>query len=675
MRKLIRIAFISIFAIACLTTNYASAQEQAPTYQSLITNGDKEFAKKEYIKAKTCYQEALRLKPNDTSAKAKLDKTLKAIREENKKEEVFFEHIDKADAFYNNGDYENALSEYDKALKIMPNDDYAIDRKNEISQTLKNEKDKLVSFNNIVALADKLLGDEKFAEAVMQYESALKLYPNNVSAKTKLKEAKDKNEAYNLKVSEFERFKKQGSDFALRKKYAEAIESYQKALQIFPHDTEISTIISSLQAKKEVADNYNSKIKEADALYEDQSYQEAKSSYQAALTVIPDDSYAQDMIARIDEIVNSDEYVNIQKEKAKLDNDFATYINKGADAECVDNYELAISFYIKALELKPGNQEANTKKENAENQLLRQQQLAKERERQAAAEAEKQRLTNIQNLLNTGNQQLAEKKYADAESTFNEVIALDANNEQALAQLEVIAGFYEEIQRQKEQNYQFAMAEGSAAMNVKDYKEALKQFNIALSNKPGDQAASQQIEAAQKLEEMRLASLQDEYNSLIANADIQFNNKNFDKAIELYTKAANLNTGNHYPSDKIKEIGEILVANKLADLISETTTINANETKRFVFQQVDVTVRRNNYLFIKAKNLGTEQYSMYVSYGSETGKNGGFIVNVPKNQEVNDFIIRIGSQYKWFSEDNTWIEISPENGDIEIISMEISKSN
>lgn len=675
MHKIIKITFIALFAIICFTTNYASAQEQAQTYQSLIASGDKEFAGKEYIKAKTCYQEALRLKPNDATAKSKLNKTLDAIREESRKEELFFEHLDKADAFYDNGDFQNALMEYNNALKIMPKDEYAQSKKAEITQTLQNEKEKLDSFNNMVALGDKLLSGEKYAEAVMQYESALKLYPNNNSVKAKLKDANDKNAAYNLKVSEFERFKKQGHDFELRKKYAEAIESYQKALQIFPQETEISATISSLQAKKDVADRYNEKINEADALYEDQSYQAAKSVYQAALTVIPDDLYAQGMISRIEEIVNSDEYVSIQREKEKLDNDFATLINKGENAEGFQNYELAISYYTQALELKPGNQMAVSKKENAENQLLRQQQLAKERERQAAIEAEKQRIANIQNLINVGNQQIIDKKYAEAELTFKELLRLDPNNETANAQLEVIAGFYEEIQRQKEENYQFAMSEGAAALANQDYTEALKQFNIALANKPNDEAATQQLASAQQMEDLRLAALQNEYDTFIAKADGQFNTKNYDKAIELYTKAANLNTGNPYPTNKIKEIGDILAANRLAVLVAETTTINTNQTKRFDFQQIDVTARRSNYLYIKAKNLGTEQFTMYVSYGSSNGQNGGFVVNVPANQDVNDFIIRIGSQYKWFSEDNIWIEVSPENGDIEIISMEISKSN
>lgn len=674
MNKIIKTLFVILFATICLTSNYAYAQEQGPSYQTLITNGDKEFANKEYLKAKTCYQEALRIKPDDATAKSKLDKTLNIIREESKKEEEFFAHLDQADAYYSNGELQNALAEYDNALKVMPNDRYAKGKKDEITELFQREKEKIDSFNNMVALGDNLLASEKFAEAIMQYESALKLFPDNNSVQEKLVEAQGKNEAYNTKVSEFERFKKEGYEFELRKKYAEAIASYQKALQIFPQDTEVPAIITSIETKKDIADRYDAKISEADGLYENQSYQQAKSTYQEALTIIPDDSYAQEMIARVDEIINNQELERIQREKEKLENDVAELINKGVEAESTENYELAISFYAQAIELKPDSQEAITKKENAENQLIRLKQEAEERERQAAIEAENQRLANIQNLINTGNQQITDNKYAEAELTFNEVLKVDPNNATAVAQLAVIAQYYEE-QRQKEENYQHAMTEGAAAMTNQDFTEALKQFNIALANKPNDEAATQQLATAQQMEEQRLAKLQNEYNALISKADNQFNTKNYDKATEFYTQAMELNTGNTYPSEKIMEIGEILLANRITDLVSESMAISSNQTKRYSFTPIDVTARRSNYIHIKAKNRGTNQFTMYVSYGSSNGKSGGFIVNVPANQNVNEFIVRIGSQYKWFSEDNTWIELSPENGDIEIISMEICKSN
>lgn len=619
----IKYIVIIIFGILCFSTSYVYAQDKGPTFQSLISSGDKEYANKEYIKAKTYYQEALRLKPKDASAKSKLDNTLQKIREENRKEELFFEHIDKADNFYSNNELETALSEYNKALKIFPKDEYALGKKSEITSFLKDEKDKLDGFNEMISLGDRLLKEEKFAEAVMQYESALNVYPNNSAAQAKYQDAKNKKDAYNLKVSEFERLTAQGQEFTLRKKYGEAITAYEQALQLFPNEKELNGKIKDLQIKKNIADNYNAKITEADALYEERSYNEAKMAYQSALTVIADDSYALGMISRIDEIVNSPEYLTIQKDIAR--------------------------------------------------EKLEQQR--KEQERLAAAEAEKQRKIQIQNLLATGNQQLTDKKYAEAENTYNQVLALDPNNATATAKLGVIAGFYEEIQRQKQENYNMAMSEGRYAMDSRNYAEAIRQYNTALTYKPGDEVATQQLTLAQTNENMRIAGLQNEYNSYVTKGDAQLQTKNYDKAIEFYTKAVQVNTGNPYPANKIREIGEILAANKLVELVNDAITINSSDTKRFEFEPVDVTTRRGNYILLKARNLGERQFIMYISYGSKNGKNGGFTVNVPKNQEVNDFIVRIGSQYKWFSEDNTWIEILPENGNIEITSMEITKGN
>jgi len=156
---------------------------------------------------------------------------------------------------------------------------------------------------------------------------------------------------------------------------------------------------------------------------------------------------------------------------------------------------------------------------------------------------------------------------------------------------------------------------------------------------------------------------------------LQLQSKNYDKAIELYNKAIEVNTGNPYPSDKILEIGEILKANRIVELVSSTITINSNDSKRFEFEPVDVAVRRGNYILIKARNLSEKRFLLYVSYGSNNSRNGSFTVSVPNNGKTNDFIIRIGAQYKWFSDDNTWIEVIPENGNIEISEMQITKGN
>ena len=125
----------------------------------------------------------------------------------------------------------------------------------------------------------------------------------------------------------------------------------------------------------------------------------------------------------------------------------------------------------------------------------------------------------------------------------------------------------------------------------------------------------------------------------------------------------------------INKINKILEVNKLEQLVGSSIQIKPNETKRFTFNKIDISLRKGNYIFIKAKNLSERSYAMFISYGDNNGKKGSLVLRIPNNQNVNDYIIKIGAQYDWFRNDNTWIEITPENGEIEIELMEITKGN
>ena len=82
MKNKLFITIILTICILALTDNNIIAQDNAPTYQSLMLLGDQEFQKQEYIKAKTYYQEALRIKKGDSNANNKLNKTLQKIKEQ-----------------------------------------------------------------------------------------------------------------------------------------------------------------------------------------------------------------------------------------------------------------------------------------------------------------------------------------------------------------------------------------------------------------------------------------------------------------------------------------------------------------------------------------------------------------------------------------------------------------
>ncbi len=658
MRKLFFIISL-VFSILTISNNKLSAQNTNPTYQSLITMGDKEFNNAEYIKAKSYYQEALRIKKDDPTAKSKLNKTIQKIREQSEKEEIFFQYVDEADNHYNNGDYEKALTSYNKATKLFPKDEYTLEQIKIVTQKINDEKENIAAFNEFVNNGDRFMNQEKYTEATLQYKAALNLFPNNSSIKEKYNNAKSLKDNYDRLSSDFERLKREANDFVIRKKYAEAIEKYQQALSIFPNDSDLKSLINSLTTQKDISDRYNSKINEADSLYLEKSYEKAKNAYNEALAVIPDDPYSSDMIVRIDETLNSDEYKSLKN--------FLTLLEEAKELESNNKIDEALTKYKSAIKQNPGD-EFTTQKIDYLTDVIN--------TRNKEIELNAQYTT----LINKGDNSTNSEDFYSALDFYTQAYNLIPNKNEAKEKKDNTQKRIKEIEAQLalekqkwDEYYAVAMNTAQSFMNERNYPEAIKEYNKALRFKENDQAATQGLNNATQLNEARLANLMKEYNQYITNGDNQFNTNNLDKAIEFYSKALALNTGNTYPSEMIDKISILLQENKLVVLVNETIEIKSNETKRFNFEPVDVTTRKGNYILIKAKNLSDKSYSMFISYGSSNSNNGSLIVRIPNNQDVNNYIIRIGSQYKWFSEDNTWIELTPEGGDIEIELMEITK--
>ena len=661
IKSMRKIFFIILLAFSTLTisNNKLSAQNTTPTYQSLITMGDKEFNNAEYIKAKSYYQEALRIKKDDPTAKSKLNKTLQKIREQSEKEEIFFQYLDEADNQYDNGDYEKALASYNKAVKLFPKDEYTLEQIKIVTQKIKDEKENIASFNQFINNGDRFMSEGKYTEATLQYKAALNLYPNNNSAKDKYNNAKSLKENYDKLSSDFEQLKREANDFVLRKKYAEAIEKYQQALSIFPNDSDLKSLITSLTTQKDISDRYNYKVNEADNLYLEKSYEKAKTAYNEALAIIPDDPYSSDMILRIDEILNSNEYKSLKS--------FLNLLEEAKELENNNKYDESLAKYKSALKQNPNDEFTSQKIDYLTN-------LINNRNKEIELNAQ------YATLISKGDSNANNDDFYTALDYYTQAYNLIPNRTEAKEKKDSTQKRINEIEAQLalekqkwDEYYKEAMASAQVFMNEKNYPDAIKEYNKALRFKENDITATQALKNATQLNDARLAALMNEYQQYISNADNQFNTNNLDKAIEFYSKALALNTGSTYPAEMIDKISIMLQENKLAILVDENTIINSNETKKFSFEPVDVTTRKSNYILIKAKNLSDRSYTMFISYGSSTGNSGSLIVRIPNNQDINSFIIKIGTQYKWFSEDNTWIELTPEGGNIEIELMEITK--
>jgi tetratricopeptide (TPR) repeat protein len=365
------------------------------------------------------------------------------------------------------------------------------------------------------------------------------------------------------------------------------------------------------------------------------------------------------MIARIDETLNSDEYKSLKN--------FLNLLEEAKELETNNKYDESLAKYKLALKQNPSDEFTSQKIDYLTNLINNKN---KEIELNAQYTA----------LISKGDSCTSGEDFYTALDYYTQAYNLIPNRNEAKDKKESTQKRINEIEAQLalekqkwDEYYKEAMNAAQTFMNESNYPEAIKEYNKALRFKENDPTATQALKNATQLNDARLASLMKEYEQYIYNADNQYNTNNLDKAIEFYSKALALNTGNSYPAEMIDKISIMLQENKLAVLVDENTTINSNETKKFNFEPVDVTTRKGNYILIKAKNLSDRSYTMFISYGSPKGNSGSLIVRIPNNQDTNSFIIKIGAQYKWFSEDNTWIELTPEGGNIEIELMEITK--
>lgn len=659
-----------------LGANVATAQE-SESYESLMKKGNDKYNAKDYISAKTYYEMALKQKSGDVTAKKKLDETVKKIQEDGARQEVFYAHLDTGDQFFSQQRYEEALSEYELALKVFPDDKYVGGQAEAVRAILKERQDKQDAFNLAMSQGESLLEEDNYDAAIMQFETAIGIFPNDKLPKEKLAEARQKKQLYTEKLTRFDKLMEDGRQLGLRKNYEAALQKIDQALELFPNDLEANAKRNEFQAAKGVADRYNDIIASADQLYENKAYKEAKLQYQSALAVVAGDAYATDMIARLDPLIaqqDAEEAARIaaEQEAARLAAE-AEAARLAAEAEAA-----RIAAEEEAARIAAEQEAARLAAEEAARIAAEQEaaRLAAEAEAaRLAAEAEAARQATIKGMLDVADGLFNEKDYANAKVKYQEVIAFDEGNAAATAKIQQIDGILAQMAAEIEEHYNHAMGAGNTAMSNEKFAEAITHYQSALIYKPEDPTATTQLAAAEKAENDRLAALRAQYNAFIKEGDGHFRTNTFDKAIEAYTKAEELNLET-YPTEMIARIGEIIEQNKLYELNNEPILLAANEARRFEFNKIDIAVRRSNYIIVKVRNPHPEKtFPMIVSFGGPGGKNGGFVLPIAATEDEKTFIFRIGAQYKWFSEDNTWIEFVSENNEVEIGKLEISRSN
>ena len=562
-------------------------------YKAAIAKGDGALSAKTYAVAKTAYTEALGLKPTEQYPKDKLAEVEKALADEaaaNKGKELeakYIAAIAKGDAAFGTKTYAVAKTAYTEASTLKPSEQYPKDKLAEIEKAIAGdaaEKDRLAKEKELnakyaaaIAKGDAALKAKTYAPAKAAYGEALALKESEQYPKDKIAEidailakemgAKELNEKYAAAITKADAaFKTKSYDDA-KAAYNDALgfkpaEAYPKA-QLAAIDKAIADAANKdaaeqarLAKEKELAAKYAAAIAKGDASLGTKNYDDAKASYNEALTYKATEKYPKDKIAEINAILAK------EMGAKELEKKYADAIAKGDSGLGAKDYATAKTQYTAALALKPTEQYPKDKLAEVEKALAD----------IAAANKGKELEAKYIAAIAKGDAALSAKTYAAAKTAYTEASTLKPSEQypkDKLAELDgLMAGDAAEKARlakekELEAKYKAAIAKGDAAFKAKTYAAAKTAYNDALGVKPGEQYPTDKLAEIETLlgaaasEKDRLA-LEAKYNAAIVKGDAAFKTKTYAAAKTAYFEALGIKSGEKYPTDKIAEIDKLI---------------------------------------------------------------------------------------------------------------------
>ena len=351
-------------ALAAKEANAAAAKQDAlkeAEYIALITAGDELFEQQRYEKAQAKYEEAIALKEDSYPANqlAEIERRLKELAARDAKaakqakiDEQYNQLVQRAETALANDQFEDALDLFKGARDLKPNETYPPNKIAQISDILNNSEQSQAAQRAIIeskymesiTLADIAMIEEDYVDAKEYFKNAQKLKPKETYPQKKLDEIDQilaqKTQGNEIKLQQEREAKNEAAyqsalaaadKLFVAKKYSEAENEYGLALGLKPSEAypaaqleRIKNLREELEAakaraakEKSMADTQEAKYKEyiasGDEAFASHSYRSAKTSYQNALGIKPNEAYPRDKINVIDELLEEEQSVLAEK--------------------------------------------------------------------------------------------------------------------------------------------------------------------------------------------------------------------------------------------------------------------------------------------------------------------------------------------------------------------------
>ena len=400
------------------------------------------------------------------------------------------------------------------------------------------------------------------------------------------KETKLKQEAYWAEKARVEAeynsaIKKADIEFQ-KKNYTDSKSYYNQALtlrsnEIYPKDqiSKIENLLlgqkGQLEAQRLIDEKYNALIELADKDFASTNYEQAKTSYTAAIVVKKAERYPKDQLTKIKKIeldlrlASENESKNLAAEKA-LKEKYDAFIASADEAFELKKYESAKLQYTSALRLKTEELYPQEQIRIINDKLDYQKQLtaanAKFVAEQKALKAEYNRIIKL------ADNQFKKKDYTTALVSYGKALVLGVDDSYPQTQIQAIN---DAIVREKElaanklkqkeinEKYKLLISSGDKQLKNKEYILAKQNYTEALGLKPDETYPKAQLIKIESLMSKQAKLIADKearekkYGELVALADSEMDTEEFEKALNNYKLALEIKPKVAYLDEQIEK--------------------------------------------------------------------------------------------------------------------------
>lgn len=681
-------------------------------YSNLLVQADQDFSNLKLQLARAAYQQALNLFPFEKYPKKQIERIDLLILENKEIIKDNEEAIIEGDRFFEIKEYEDAKIEFQYALGLIPGQEYAKKRLRDLRRIMSGLSEANLEIKRSLKLSNSLLaqGDSISAKTVLQ--NLLQLEPTNSEAIALLSIINSK-----LSISDkIDEFIKNTEEYLLVGDLYNAERTYRDALMLSPENdvlrnrlTEIEQLIS--EKRTTPLEDYENAIREGNRLMLEGKTLNALKFFDFAARLRPT---AQNPLLNTSDLVQKP-LQDLLIEKKDLD--YNTAINEALIQLEANNLTASISLLQLADSLKQITQ-------FTESTLLQDSIQSVIDLRNQSVTAFDQYLAEAKNLINSN--RLAEARLAlensqkikdgfdlsqqqinlfnelsnslavheqiaklitqaynyqikgdflASQAAYQEALKLDSNSTLIVQHLLEIQNLLDDEQARNIFLYNQALQQAENLLASGDFRTAALHLRTADSLNQQQILVSEKYSQINNLYQTQLKEARKRYEALIVNADYYYRAKEYDKALQAFVDAKELFPSEKYPLEMILRITKQFTSLSLRTISESTIKIKNGETHRINMDPIDISDRRDIYFYIQLKNISKiKNQKIIFNYGRNGQKNGGVIVRLVESDETTDYLVRVGNQYRWFNQDNNWISLQAEGGEVELLLCKITKA-